>query len=107
MRNGICCLVLTSVAFVGVCWLWLMLACVSCLVLVALCWLMLACLGLFGLVCIMARWWFFSSALAITTFLIIVSIVNAERHHRDSIIQLLKDPEQLEIVHAMLKNYKG
>ena len=55
----------------------------------------------------MARWWFFSSALAITTFLIIVSIVNAERHHRDSIIQLLKDPEQLEIVHAMLKNYKG
>ena len=65
------------------------------------------CANVFGLVCIMARWWFFSSALAITTFLIIVSIVNAERHHRDSIIQLLKDPEQLEIVHAMLKNYKG
>jgi Flp pilus assembly protein TadB len=65
------------------------------------------CVSVFGLVCIiMARWWLFSINLVITTFFIIVTF-NAERNHHDSIIQLLKDPEQLQIIHAMLKNYKG
>ena len=64
------------------------------------------CVSVFGLVCIMARWRVFSIALFITTFFILAT-VNAERHHPDSITQLLKDPERLEIVHAMLKKYKG
>ncbi|XP_046436858.1 uncharacterized protein LOC124188339 isoform X1 [Daphnia pulex] len=55
----------------------------------------------------MARWRLVSIALVVTTFFIIAT-VNAQRlHHHDSITQLLKDPERLEIVHAMLKKYKA
>lgn len=65
------------------------------------------CVSVFELVCIMARWRLFSIALVVTTFFIIAT-VNAQRlHHHNSITQLLKDPERLEIVHAMLKKYKG
>ncbi|XP_057369207.1 uncharacterized protein LOC130690215 [Daphnia carinata] len=64
------------------------------------------CVRVFRLVSIMARWWLCSIIVLLTMFLSIV-IVKAERHHSDSIVQLLKERDQLEVAHAMLRNYKA
>ena len=53
----------------------------------------------------MARCWRICPiVLILTSFLL---IVHAHRHHHESLHQLIKDQEQIQVAEAMLRNYQG